>query len=129
MEELTRKIINLLPFQPGQKLTILYKPFSNSKYMTKPVEVVGVSLSVKKEGGRIITKYYYIVKDNEQKNIAAYIEDLFTLETKAIQEAVLRNTGILLTKEATYKPSGHSKRDESIIGYCDAEYKDRRVKK
>lgn len=129
MEELTKKIIKLLPFQPGQRLTILYKPFSNSKYMTKPVEVVGVSLSVKKEGGKTITKYYYIVKDNEQKNIAAYIEDLFPQETKAMQEAVLRNTSILFSKEATYKPNNKMSRDESIIGYCDAEYKDRRGKK
>lgn len=97
--------------------------------MTKPVEVVGVSLSVKKEGGKTITKYYYIVKDNEQKNIAAYIEDLFLQETKAMQEAVLRNTSILFSKEATYKPNNKMSRDESIIGYCDAEYKDRRGKK
>lgn len=126
MEKVTKQIIELLPFKPGDKAFLLYKPLTNGKWYTKPVTVVGVSLSVKKEGNSTVSSYYYIVQDNEKKNIAAYITELYTLEPIAIHKAIERNMLPLAQRKCNYKASPHSKRDESIIGDCDTEYKDRR---
>ena len=126
MEKVTKQIIDLLPFKPGEKAFLLYKPLTNGKWYTKPVTIVGVSLSVKKAGNTTVSSYYYIVEDNEKKNIAAYITELYTLEPIAIQKAIERNMLPLIDRKCTYKVSPKNKRDESIIGYCNTEYKDRR---
>lgn len=126
MEKVTKQMVSLLPFKPGEKAYLLYQPSSNGKWYTKPVIIVGVSISVKKMGSEVTSSYYYIVQDDEKKNIAAYITELYKMEPIAIQKAVERNMLPLTLRKCNFKSNLHDRRDESIIGYCDAEYKHRR---